>query len=202
MADQQLYKVNEVMARLGVTDQTIRQYCNRFSQFLSGHAAPAAGQTRRFTETDVRILTLARNVSGQRSGDAVQLVAEAVASGKLPEMPDMPITKGGGAQIVQAYKETWLAERASMQEKIEILQDQIGRLQGEYDRERAAHVDDLKASAQELADLRERIGRAEGALSAYKEIAASAPASTPAAQDTAKPADGGGRRKWFGLGGG
>lgn len=187
MADQQLYKVKDVEALLGVEGQTIRGYTSRFGQHLSPQANPEAGRTRYFTETDVRKLVLIRDLSATRAGDVSEKLAEAVADGRLPDMPEAPITKGQGVAIVQSQQREWLQQRAGLQREKELLEAQIERLQKQYDDEHDGRLADMKASAAEIkaaadevAALREKLGRAEGALEAYKEIMA-AQAQQPAA---------------------
>jgi DNA-binding transcriptional MerR regulator len=208
MADQQLHKVSDVMAMLGVTDQTIRVYCGRYGQFLSEHATPKAGQTRYFTGRDVQILTLIRDTSALRTVDVAETVAKALQDGRLPELPNQSQTKAAGAVAVQQARDTYLVERAGLQRDIERLQDDVTRLQGAYDAEHDARIADLKASSDTIADLSERLGRAEGALSAYREMMAarSASAITPAVVPSPDQADqplasAAPRRRWFGLGG-
>ena len=164
MADQHLYRVQEVTTRLGISDQTLRQYCNRYGQFLSGHAAPVAGQTRHFTDTDVRVLTLIRNASGARNVDVLQTVTAAVASGNLPEMPDAPASKGAGAVALQQARDTWLIERAGLQREVEIVQGQVDKLEAQLAAERSARIEDLRA----LADLRAELARAQTLVDLYQ----------------------------------
>lgn len=164
MGDQQLHKVNEIMALLGITDQTVRVYCNRYGRFLSEHAAPKPGQTRRFTDADVRILMLIRDASASRTVDVAGAVDAALRDGRLPELPAMSAERAVSAQTVQAARESWLVERSALQRDIEGLQGQVDRLQAQVDVERAARLDDLRA----LADVREKLGRAEAVLELYE----------------------------------
>lgn len=46
------HSTKQVADFIGVSPQTIRQYCDEFGEYLSDSATPPKGETRRFTDSD------------------------------------------------------------------------------------------------------------------------------------------------------
>lgn len=73
------HSTKDVAGVLGVSTASVRTYTQRFAEFLSSEATPEPGQRRRFTDDDLAVLHVARQML--REGATYEQVRERLAQG-------------------------------------------------------------------------------------------------------------------------
>lgn len=83
--EQMTYTTKEVRDKFGLSRETIRQYSNNFSAYLSPTAKPEKGQQRNFTDDDLPVLALIATMKA--AGADSDTIAAALAAGQRGVVP-------------------------------------------------------------------------------------------------------------------
>jgi DNA-binding transcriptional MerR regulator len=146
----------EVADRVGVSDQTIRDWAGRYKEYLSPGANPEKGAIREYTLEDVRVFATVKRESDRRL--PVGEIKTILDGGKLvEEVPEAPTPDD---ETVPA------TEHALALQRINVLQRELERTRAAHERELerlVTRLDDSEGkreqTEQQLQDLRERIGQ-------------------------------------------
>jgi DNA-binding transcriptional MerR regulator len=150
-------KPSAVAAALGIAESTIRKYASEYSEFLSPAGAGGSGKHRDFADHDVRVLKLVRDMRAENaSQEDIDVTLQSLKSNnweRLPALDDnaMSIIPSPGALVAAQ------ADKSVMQREIELLREQLERVDAERKVERADRDDLLK-----------RLHRAELLLELYE----------------------------------
>jgi DNA-binding transcriptional MerR regulator len=142
----------------GASRQVIRVYCQLYPDYLSTEATPLAGMERHFTEADLKLISF---IYGQTSiGAAHNEVQEMLKEGALesfawamPEAPDTPV----GASPAQSSQLVPIDALRATQAVLVALQDERDRV-----------LEGRQGLEDEIKDLRQQLGFAQGELAAIK----------------------------------
>lgn len=166
-------KSTELGRRLGISDATVRDWSDRYADFLSERGGGLDfGATRRFSEADALLLTTVSELRDEGLGhDAIR---RALERGRRAErVPDLPTPEEVEARervelVPQAEAERWMAQVQFLSGELERLtaryQAELERLAGERD----SLMDDLRNERGERADLERHAGKLEGELEQVK----------------------------------
>jgi DNA-binding transcriptional MerR regulator len=125
---------------LDISPATVRNYGDRFSEYLSEGASPPKGESRSFTDRDVRILAAAWDLVSQ--GMTYEEAHRNLAAADLGNLPPLeepepieePEQPGTALAIAYRRQENELArvlqERDEAIEEVKSLTLELGRLQG------------------------------------------------------------------------
>jgi DNA-binding transcriptional MerR regulator len=195
----EFYRVAEVAALLGVSDQSVRNYADDLRQILTPGAVPGPGVERRFSVLDVRVLVLVRDAKreGLKPDQVTERVQVALASRDYADLPPMPVVEESPDEqhmemaIVQA-RAAWAAERNGFEDTIRRLEadkrDLEAKLQAErqrgedkVEREQEGRRADLERLMREIADLRAQLAAGSGSSALATSV--QPPAAPPPAAD-------------------
>ncbi len=145
-------RTGEVSKRVGVSTETIRQWANTYSEFLSPAATPEKGAIRDYTDDDVRVLlTIKQNADRRRPVDEIKDILK--SGERVQEIPDIPDPM---MDTVPALEYALVVEeRDGLKGKLALLQKVQDKNQGLQEK---------------IADLQHRIGAAEKEAEIYKEL--------------------------------
>jgi len=158
------YRVGDVSTLFHVQSNTIRRWCQEFSDYLSEEANPAKGTTRQFSENDIAVFALVAQMQNQRR--TFTDMHASLKSGTRGEIPKSPteITPTRNLLALQVQELT---------EQLETSHDEIVRLtsilettveSGEKNLVKAEQkIDDL---LKERASLNQQIGKLQAQLEA------------------------------------
>jgi DNA-binding transcriptional MerR regulator len=147
----------------GISRPAVRVYANRYARWLSTEASPPPGQARRFRSDDLRVLSFVYKQSTQESQQHEAIAATLEAHGGVPaefdwQLPEedqaapasaalVPLGELRAAQALmvdsRGREQVATEQIATLQRKVEELQREIGRLEGEltfYRRRRPSWV--------------------------------------------------------------
>jgi DNA-binding transcriptional MerR regulator len=140
-------KSGELAKRLKVTDATIRDWSDRFDDLLS---PSARRRPRVFSPEDVLLIATVRRHREQDPPTPLPEIRERLEKGeRVTELPDLPDAALEEARSITAYK-----PKDAFDEVKEHLAELLAERNLAIERERAA--------LQQIADLREQLGRLEG----------------------------------------
>ncbi len=160
------YSPADVERITGISRPAVRAYANRYARWLSTEASPPAKQARRFRVSDLRVLAFVYDQSTQQSQQHEAIAATLEAHAGVPDnfawhLPEEEQEQQPGAaaaalvpvgelRVAQALmvdsrsREQAATEQvAELQRKLDELQREVGRLEGElafYRRRRPAWV--------------------------------------------------------------
>jgi DNA-binding transcriptional MerR regulator len=159
------YSTGDLAARLRVSGTTIRNWADRFSDFMEPAATPPSGQIRAYSEQDALVLaTIARESDRRAPTDEIKRLLKD-ESNLVTELPTLlpavsPAPKGSeGRALAQVQKLTW--ELAQSQQEIIRLESELERTRKERDSERE------KGQAR-VEELLRKIGALERELELYE----------------------------------
>jgi DNA-binding transcriptional MerR regulator len=159
------YSTGDLAARLRVSGTTIRNWADRFSDFMEPAATPPSGQIRAYSEQDALVLaTIARESDRRAPTDEIKRLLKD-ESNLVTELPTLlpavsPAPKGSeGRALAQVQKLTW--ELAQSQQEIIRLEAELERTRKERDSERE------KGQAR-VEELLRKIGALERELELYE----------------------------------
>ncbi len=130
-------KPSAVAAALGIAESTVRKYAGEYAEFLSPGGAGGGHRHRDFAEHDVRVLKLIRDMRAENSSaEDIDVTLQSLKSNNWERLPALDedaksLVASPGALI------TANAEKGIMQREIELLREQIERLDAERKAERA-----------------------------------------------------------------
>lgn len=132
-----------------ISVSSVKVYAGRFARYMSPGANPGHGITRNYSAADVRLLRFVGDLS--RQAITQDEIAARLEAGALDDFDWMP-PEDAATEPQEAATGT--------QSALAVVQFMQGELQAARAREDALRL--------EVADLRERVGRAEGELAAVK----------------------------------
>lgn len=155
-----------------VSTQTIRDWSDRYAEFLSPSARPEKGEIRDFTEDDIRVLlTIKRDADRRLTPEEMIRILQ--SGDRVAEIPDP----------VESEEEVPASEHAMALAKINALQRELSIIREEHNREvnrlldenkelktdRDEAFEELGKRDQAIADYRHKIGYLEGQIEQLKE---------------------------------
>jgi DNA-binding transcriptional MerR regulator len=148
----------ELARRFGVTDATIRQWSERYAEFLSERARPGEGRTRVFTEEDARVLGTVAYYT-QELGVAHEETERLITQGKrIEEIPDLPTAEEEEARANVALVPVARLEAALV--KVQSLEEEMARVISERDDERL----ERKEAEKRINELEREVGYLKGRI--------------------------------------
>lgn len=173
MSDQTLYSPIQAARAANISIQSLRNYTERYREYLSPHAVPQPGQTRWFTPKDVAVLAYIwqRTVKDNLAHKA--LLAELAEDRSVidnlepieapeeaaPESPQPAPAELMPPQMARVYEALLNDARTREQEA-----RKEARETDQQARDREAQLQE------EIARLRQELGEAKGALDAYRQM--------------------------------
>jgi DNA-binding transcriptional MerR regulator len=138
----------------GISRPAVRAYANRYARWLSTEASPPSGQARRFRADDLRVLAFVYRQSTEESQQHEAIAATLEASNGVPDdfawrVPEeeheqqpgaaptalVPVGELRAAQALMTdsrnREQIAVDQVVELQRKVEDLQREIGRLEGE-----------------------------------------------------------------------
>lgn len=166
----QYYTTKEAADLVGASSQIIRTYTDRYARYFSTEATPPAGQARRFTEADVRLIAFIYDrTSGRRlTHDDVM---EQLEEGQLETFewePEEPQEAPGDATGGEESSTAALVPIEHLNAARALLEDARAREQ--------SAKDEADALRDRIETLQRELGEAQGELSAYKRLQPKRPA--------------------------
>lgn len=152
-------KSADVVKLLNLHDSTLRRYALHYGDYLSPAGAGGTGHHRDYTEQDVRILKLIRDMKNDREvkpGD-IEATLSSLAASHWDRLPALSETN----QSIVPTQDNMIALRSDndrLQGKIEGLEDEINRLYVALGQQRA-----------DRDELLQRVQRAELMLELYQQ---------------------------------
>lgn len=156
----QYIKPVEVARQLGIADSTLRRYCTDFARHLSPDAAPDdAGTRRRFRSSDVAVLKRAKELLDM--GNTIEGVNDLLglddfSTAEAEEAQETPPSATPASDATQALVSLLggqvIAAQADQAQRLSRQDMELGELLGQ------------------IADLRERLARAEGQEMLWTEV--------------------------------
>lgn len=162
------YTTQHVCTLYDVSPQTVRNWTEEFSRYLSVLAVPGKGRNRLFTDDDMRVFSLI--ASSKDNGAVYEEIHASLASGQRGELPELPPDEANAlvvsdqqqkilmlsqqALAMQTERDMALAELRKTQEEMIRLNE---RLQGRDDR-----IQQLDAQLQKLQQRVEELSREIG----------------------------------------
>jgi DNA-binding transcriptional MerR regulator len=156
------YSTGDLAARLRVSGTTIRNWADRFSDFMEPGATPPPGQIRAYSEQDALVLaTIAREADRRAPTDEIKRLLKD-ESNLVTELPTLlpttvsPAPKGSeGRALAQVQKLTWELAQS---------QHEIIRLEAELERTR----EEREKGQARVEELLRKIGALERELELYE----------------------------------
>lgn len=148
-----LMKMSAVATALNSSESTVRNYATQYVEYLSPSGAGGGGKHRDFTDHDIRVLKLIRDMKVQNiDADNIEITLQSLQQGGWERLPALDgdmraLIPSPGAQIEAQ------AERAVLLKEIEMLREQI---------------DDLKAERADRDDLVRKLAEAETMIRLYE----------------------------------
>lgn len=156
-----MYSTKQASELTGASPQVIRQYTGRYARYFSTEATPEPGQPRRFTPDDVKLIRFIYDATG-RQALGHEDVAQALESGARDNFEwDPPEVTPHDAQESLQGDTALLVPVTQLRAAQALLEDA-------RQREQSAH-EEAERLRNEINRLQRELGKAEGALQAYKE---------------------------------
>jgi DNA-binding transcriptional MerR regulator len=157
-----MIKAGEVSKRLKVHANTIRNWADEYSTFMSPDAlGKSPGGKRRFTEDDLRILATVAELRNQGIGS--DKIRDALASGRRADIiPPLPSPEEESAR--QSIALIPLPEYTRILDLLKSREEELARVIAERD----AALKDKDIFSERIADLQREIGLIEGELNVLK----------------------------------
>ena len=154
-------KASQVVTALNLADSTVRKYAEQYAEYLSPSGTGGGGKHRDYTDHDVRVLKLVRDMKFQNiSPENIDITLQSLQQGGWERLPalddDAKAIIPSPAAVVAAS-----AEKSAMQREIEVLREMLDRSE-----ERAQRaIDEAQSDRDELLH---RLHRAELKLELYE----------------------------------
>jgi DNA-binding transcriptional MerR regulator len=134
------YVTSHITKLFGVSPQTVRNWSEEYSRYLSPLAAPGRGRNRTFSEDDFRVFALVAAM--KRDGATNDDIHASLASGQRGDLPPLPpvdmqmmVMADHTRAIVtlQTERDTALAELQKARDEIQQLHGKNDLLTGQLD---------------------------------------------------------------------
>jgi DNA-binding transcriptional MerR regulator len=155
------YSTKDASALTGASRQVIRVYTDRYARYLSTEATPGPGKERRFTVADLKLIAYVYQQTGNE-GQTHDQVEQQLAAGALDTFAWEPPEPTSGASQTPESATSPLVPAERLQAALALLQDAQRR-----ETDQAHQVQQLST---EIARLQNELGKAQGALDAYKSM--------------------------------
>ena len=119
-----MYTTKDICDKFGVSRETVRQWTNQFSDYLSPTATPEKGRQRNYTDKDLTVFAL---VSNQKStGSTTEEISAALAAGQRATPPTeaqvVPMSDSGLATLRR--------EVAQLRQEMDTIKTELLMIQG------------------------------------------------------------------------
>lgn len=143
-------KSSALVSILNMAESTLRKYARDYAQYLSPSGTGGAGRHRDYTDHDVRVLKLVRDMKMQNvSADDIEITLQSLQAGGWERLPAL----GDDAKAIVPSPVALLtaqADRSAMQREIDLLREMVDKATADRD------------------DLLRRLARAETMLELYE----------------------------------
>jgi len=150
------YRVNDIAPLFQVQGNTIRQWSEEFTSYLSDDANPQKGEVRLFSDNDLKVISLVAQMRNKRKTfDDIHASLAAGTRGEIPKSSSdiVPIRNPLTLRVQELVEES-----NAQQIKIAKLETEIRILREQLDK--TDNVD----HKEELANLNQQIGKLQGKL--------------------------------------
>lgn len=154
-------KASAVVATLGIADSTVRKYADQYAVYLSPSGTGGGGKHRDYTDHDLRVLKLIRDMKfANTDPDNIEVTLQSL---QLDGWERLPPLDGDTRAIIQTPATALAAsvDKSAMQREIELLREMLDRA------EERAHRAVAEATA-DRDELLHRLHRAELRLELYE----------------------------------
>jgi len=161
------YQSKHIQSLFDISPQTVRAWANEFAQYLSVDASPSLGRHRVFTEDDLKVFALVKEMKDEKKlYDDIHLSLQSGARGEMPSLPDddlvdLVATKQG-IQLLNNLR-MLMAKMSEIDRRFNQLESTV------KDREVQDLRQQLKENQDEKMELMRQIGRLEALLEVEKE---------------------------------
>lgn len=171
-------KPSDVSSMIGVSSVTIRKWSNEFASYLSPTGAGGDGRHRDFTETDVRVLKVIKELrdGGRTRRDIETALETAIAQGTINDVPlpdgslrtaKVPMIPTAAADAaLNMSNSSLLREIAFLEARIQEMKDERAAIEAQMKEERFEREKLLREIGQSRSDLLREINEAQSALAA------------------------------------
>lgn len=150
-------KASAVVATLGIADSTVRKYAEQYAEYLSPSGTGGGGKHRDYTDHDLRVLKLIRDMKfANTDPDNIEVTLQSLQQGGWERLPPLD---GDTRAIVQtpATALAASADKSAMQREIDVLREMLDRAEARS-----------QASLADRDELLKRLHRAELKLEMYE----------------------------------
>jgi len=136
-----LYTPAEVAAIVGCSKPALRSYTATYSAYYSGSATPGIGQTRQYTENDIKLTSFiySRSATGHTHQDTLKALADGELDNYAFTTPERPTEAPDGPGDSQGTS-TAIVPAERLHAALTLLQDAQRREQQAQEAERAAQT--------------------------------------------------------------
>ncbi len=155
------YLTSHVTKVFDVSPQTVRNWAEEFSRYLSVSAAPGRGRNRQFSEDDFRVFALVAAM--KKSGAPNDEIHVSLAAGQRGDLPPLPPAADMQMVIMSDHARamaTLQSERDSALADLQKLQTELQRSQGRND----LLTEQLKAEREQVEKLNRKIWELESRI--------------------------------------
>lgn len=150
-------KVKLIAEALGVSKTGVKNWSNVFGDYMSAGARGGTGDAREYTEHDLRVLTLIRDLRLRDVPyESIRAELDKVRADNWQELPDAPALFAVTAETAS----TSAPEKARLMGEIVVMRTELDNMRAALDAEHAQVVD----LQQRLSDKERELGRLEGRL--------------------------------------
>lgn len=157
-----LYSTRHIAGLFGVSSETVRSWSNTFARHLSISATPSDGRHRTFTEDDLKVFALIKQMKERGLVfDEIQIALENGQRGDPPLVEAKEMVSAEGRQQITLLQREIVrleTEREALAAALRPTQDENVRLKALLERSET----ELHEARQEIRKLERRLGRFEG----------------------------------------
>jgi DNA-binding transcriptional MerR regulator len=161
------YQSKHLQNLFDVSSQTIRTWADEFQEYMSPSASPEPGRHRQFTEEDLRVFALIKELKGQgKLYEDIHASLKAGSRGDLPTLPpddmvDIVATQQGLA-LLQQFQ--------SLIQRVETLDSEVKSMRESLKAERVQELkEELEKARSDKMEMMRKIGRLEALLEIERE---------------------------------
>lgn len=153
-----MYQTKDIIARFGVSPQTVRTYADEFRRYMSPTANPSVGQQRNFTDDDLAVFALI--VQMKRQGATYETIHAALANGQRADpsqqaefMSEAEANAARESASIVALRRELVALRQLHQTELQELRTERDKAVGQAE----AYKEQLRAKETQVDSLNEKI---------------------------------------------